>query len=246
MLRHAGGWIAVVLASLVVLGGSCAAAYREEAIANGGRIVGTVRVTGDVTPLPPQPVFKEKDFCGETVPDERLVVDPAGHLGNAVVHLVGIQAGKPIPRADPVRLENRKCAFVPHVVAATVGQTLEIQNQDPFLHDAHAILGPDTLFNLAIPKGGTVHQVLATPGTAHVNCNVRHTWMHAYLFVTEDPYHAVTDGGGRFIIDDVPPGTYTIAVWHEILGNRERQVTVAPGETATADFTLEAVAPEKP
>jgi len=70
--------------------------------------------------------------------------------------------------------------------------------------------------------------------------------MHAYLFVTEDPYHAVTDGGGRFVIDDVPPGTYKIAVWHEILGNRERQVTVAPGETATADFTLEAVAPEKP
>ena len=246
MLQHAGGRIAVVLASLVVLGGSCAAAYREEAIANGGRIVGTVRVTGDVTPLPPQPVFKEKDFCGETVPDERLVVDPAGHLGNAAVHLVGIQAGKPVPRADPVRLVNRKCAFVPHVVAASVGQTLEIQNEDPFLHDAHAILGPDTLFNLAIPKGGTVHQVLATPGTAHVNCNVRHTWMHAYLFVTEDPYHAVTDGGGRFVIDDVPPGTYTIAVWHEILGNRERQVTVAPGETATADFTLEAVAPEKP
>ena len=245
MLQHAGGRIAVVLASLV-LGGSGVAAYQEEAIANGGRIVGTVRVTGDVTPLPPQPVFKEKDFCGETVPDERLVVDPAGHLGNAVVHLVGIQAGKPVPRVAPIRLENRRCAFVPHVVAASVGQTLDIQNEDPFLHDAHAILGPDTLFNLAIPKGRTVHQVLATPGTAHINCNVRHTWMHAYLFVTEDPYHAVTDGGGRFVIDDVPPGTHTIAVWHEILGNRERQVTVAPGETATADFTLEAVAPEKP
>jgi hypothetical protein len=70
--------------------------------------------------------------------------------------------------------------------------------------------------------------------------------MHGYLFVTEDPYHAVTDGGGRFVIDEVPPGTYTIAVWHEILGNRERQVTVAPGETVTVDFTLDAVAPEKP
>jgi len=109
MLQHAGKRIAVVLGSLIVLGGSCAAGYREEAIANGGRIVGTVRVTGDVTPLPPQPVFKERDFCGETVPDERLVVDPAGHLGNAVVHLVGIQAGKPVPPAEPVRLENR-CA----------------------------------------------------------------------------------------------------------------------------------------
>jgi plastocyanin len=246
MLQHAGGRIAVVLASLAVLGGSCPAAYREEAVANGGRIVGTVRVTGGVMPLPPQPVWKEREFCGETVPDERLVVDPGGHLGNAVVHLVGIQAGKPVPRSDPVRLENRKCAFVPHVVAASVGQTLDIQNEDPFLHDAHAILGPETLFNLAIPKGRTVHHVLDTPGAAHINCNVRHTWMHAYLFVTEDPYRAVTDGGGRFVLDDVPPGTYTIAVWHEMLGSRERQVTVAPGETATADFALEAVAPQKP
>jgi hypothetical protein len=66
--------------SLIALGGAGAAAYREEAIANGGRIVGTMRVTGDFTLLPPQPVFKEKETCGESVPDERLVVDPAGHL----------------------------------------------------------------------------------------------------------------------------------------------------------------------
>jgi hypothetical protein len=207
MLRYAGGRIAIVLTSLIVVGGAATAAYREEPIANGGRILGTVHVMGDVTPLPPQPVFKEKGFCGESVPDERLVIDPAGHLGNAVVHLVGIQAGKPVPRSHPVRLENRKCAFVPHVVVSSIGQTLEIENDDPFLYDAHAILGPETLFNLAIPKGRTVHHVLDTPGTAHVNCNVRHTWMHAYLFVTDDPYHVVTDPSGRFVLDDVPPGT---------------------------------------
>jgi plastocyanin len=246
MLQHGGGRIAIVLASLVLLCGAGAATYREEAIANGGRIVGTVRVVGDVTPLPAQPVFKELDLCGETVPDERLVVDPAGHLGNAVVHLADIQAGKPVPRSETVRFDNRKCAFVPHVVAASVGQTLEIHNEDPFLHDAHAIRGTETLFNLAIPKGRTVHHVLATPGTAHVNCNVRHTWMHAYLFVTDDPYHAVTDPAGRFVLDDVPPGTYTIAVWHEMLGSSQRQVTVAPGKTATVDFALQAIAPEKP
>jgi len=246
MPQHAGRPIVIVLATLVVLGRTGAAAYREEAIANGGRIVGTVRVAGDVRPLPPQPVFKEQAFCGESTPDERLVVDPAGHIGNAVVHLVGIDAGKPVPRSDLVRLENRKCAFVPHVVAASVGQTIEIQNEDPFMHDAHAILGAETLFNLGIPKGRTVHHVLATPGTAHVNCNVRHTWMHAYLFVTDDPYHAVTDRDGRFVLDDVPPGTHTIAVWHEMLGSLQRQVTVAPGETATVDFTLEPVAPQNP
>ena len=240
-----GRRIAIVLASVVVAAATDSAAYREVAVTNGGRIVGTVRVIGEVTPLPPQPVFKEKDFCG-SVPDERLVVDASGHLAGAIVHVAGIEAGKPIPKSEPARLDNRKCAFVPHVVAASVGQTLEMHNEDPFLHDAHAISGVETLFNLAIPKGRTVHHVLARPGIAHVNCNVRHTWMHAYLFVADDPYHAVTDAGGHFVLDDVPPGTHTIAVWHEVLGSRERQVTVAPGETATVDFELEAIAPEKP
>ena len=235
----------LTLLTSVLLSAAVAAAYHETPVTNGARIVGTVRVAGNVSPLPPQPVYKEKEFCGTVVPDERLIVDPAGHLGGAVVHLPGIETGKPIVRSGPVRLDNRKCAFVPHVVAASVGDTLEMNNEDPFLHDAHAWLGPETLFNLAIPKGRTVHHVLAKPGIVHVNCNVRHTWMHAYLFVADDPYHVVTDAGGRFVLDDVPPGTHTIAVWHEMLGSRERQVTVAPGETATVDFQLEAVAPEK-
>src|SRR5262249_34495122 len=157
---------------------------------------------------------------------------------SAVVHLEGVDAGKAVPKSEPVHLDNRKCAFVPHVVAASVGQLLEMHNEDPFLHDAHAIVGPETLFNLAIPKGRTVRHVLDRPGIAHVNCNVRHTWMHAYLFVTDDPYHAVTDAAGRFAIDDVPPGQHRIAVWHELLGSRTLEVTVSPGQTATIDFTL--------
>jgi plastocyanin len=240
------GSACIVMAVALASGASAAAAYRETAVTDGGRIVGTVRVTGPVTPLPPQPVFKEKPFCGDNVADERLVVDAGGHLAGAVAHLRDVEAGKPVARAEPVRLDNRQCAFVPHVVAASVGQTLEMHNEDPFLHDAHAWLGTETLFNLAIPKGRTVRRVLDRPGIAHVNCNVRHTWMHAYLFVTENPYRVVTDGRGRFVLDDVPPGVHTITVWHELLGSRERQVTVAPGETATVDVELEALAPEAP
>ena len=141
---------------------------------------------------------------------------------------------------------HRKCAFVPHVLAASAGQTLEIHNADPFLHDAHALFGPRTLFNLGILKERTVRRALTDTGVTHVNCNLRHTWMHAYLFVTDGPYHAVTDAHGRYAIDDVPPGTYTLAVWHELLGDREREVTVAAEHELLVDFELQAVAPDVP
>ena len=236
----------LIAAAVLLYRANVDAAYRETTVTNGGRIVGTVRVAGAVTPLPPQAVFKEKTFCGDHVADERLIVDAAGHLAGVVAQLRGIESGKPVGHDVPVRLDNRKCAFVPHVVAASVGETLEMHNEDPFLHDAHAWLGTETLFNLAIPKGRTVRHVLARPGIVHVNCNVRHTWMHAYLFVTEHPYHAVTDGSGHFVLDDVPPGVHTIEVWHELLGSRERRVTVGAGETATIDFELEPLAPETP
>jgi plastocyanin len=235
----------VTFTAVLVVAVAVEAAYRDTQVTDGGGISGRVRVVGEIAPLPPQPVFKEKDYCGETVVDERLVTDAAGGLAGAVVHLVDVVAGKPVASSDEVRLDNRKCAFVPHVASASVGQRLEMRNYDPFLHDAHAWLGSRTLFNLAIPKGRTVSQTLTDPGIVHVNCNVRHTWMHAYLFIAEHPYHAVTDASGHFALDQVPPGTYTIAVWHELLGSREQKVTVAPGQTTTVDFELQAVAPEE-
>jgi hypothetical protein len=236
---------AALAALSLVLAGPARASYREIVVDDGGRIVGHVRVAGEVTPLPPAPVYREKTYCGDTMPDERLVVGATGGLAGAVVYLIGVEAGKPISRA-PVVLDNRRCAFVPHVLAGSVGQTLEIHNADPFLHDAHALFGPRTLFNLAILKDRTVRRTLADVGITHVNCNLRHTWMHAHLFVTDGPYTTVTDGDGRYAIDDVPPGDYTLAVWHELLGDRERAVTVAAWHELAADFELEAVAPAVP
>jgi plastocyanin len=219
-----------------------AAEYREIPITNGATITGQVRVAGEVPKLPPQPVFKQTETCGTEMPDERLIVGAGGALQNAIVYLTDIKAGKAPRLEQSVRLDNRKCAFVPHVLTATVGQTLDIHNSDPFLHDAHALLGSRTLFNVAIIKDRTVHQPLLESGLIHINCNVRHTWMHAYLYVSEHPYHAVTDSEGRFRLEDVPPGVWTLRVWHELLGSLDRQVRLNAGETSTQEITLQAAA----
>jgi hypothetical protein len=64
--------------------------------------------------------------------------------------------------------------------------------------------------------------------------------MQCWLGVLDHPYFAVTGTDGGFALRDVPPGEYTVAVWHERLGRSETKVTLAPRGTVTADFTLAA------
>jgi plastocyanin len=218
--------------------GPATAEYRQVEVKDGGTITGKVVLSGKAPVLPPQPVYKKKEYCGTTVLDERLVVGKGGTVQNAVVYLDGVSEGKRIDDSKPVVLNNYKCAFVPHVLSASLGQTLEIHNSDPFVHDAHARIGTRTLFNRGIPRGRTVREKLTEPGLIHINCNVRHTWMHCYLYVGDNPYHAVTGPNGSFTLQDVPPGHYTLKVWHEMLGGEDRQVDVHSGETTTVTFEL--------
>jgi plastocyanin len=237
--------VLLAIAWLVAFEGHALAADPPAEAKGAGSIAGQVRLVGEIPTLPPQPVYTHMDTCGSTVTDERLVVNDQRDLANVVVYLHDAPPGAAVPEA-PVTMDNVKCRFVPHVVAATVGQTLEIHNSDPFLHDAHAWLGTKTLFNRALIKGATIREPLAEPGLVHINCNVRHTWMQAYVFVGRDPYHAVTDQEGRFRIDGVPPGTYTVTMWHELVGSQDHQVTVTAGQTTVLDGELAVTAPPPP
>jgi hypothetical protein len=54
--------------------------------------------------------------------------------------------------------------------------------------------------------------------------------MRAYIIVTEHPYATVTDVVGRFSLDQVPEGQYTLRLWHERLGKLEAAVSVMAGQ----------------
>jgi uncharacterized protein (DUF2141 family) len=56
--------------------------------------------------------------------------------------------------------------------------------------------------------------------------------------VVDHPYYAVTNDDGSFSIQGLPPGTYTVEAWHEKLGTKTMQVTVAAQETKQADFSF--------
>jgi plastocyanin len=210
---------AAALAAAAWLTATTAAAYEGAEVPGGGVIEGAVTFSGAVPSLPPIPVEpKHQEYCGAQLPAETLIVD-AGTKGvrYAVVYLEGIARGKPRPDTPPIVLDNRKCLFVPHVLSATVGDTLRIRNADPTLHNIRARLLGETrsLMNVVQPtQGQETDREIRKPGVMALSCDA-HPHMHGWLLAFDHPYHAVSDAKGRFRLADVPPGRYRVVAWHE-------------------------------
>jgi plastocyanin len=211
--------------------------YEEMAVTNGGSIKGKVKLEGKAPKLPSQNITKFKEVC-QNVPNETLVLGPGQGIRYAVVTLEGIAKGQAVEREVVHELDNIKCRFLPHVVAASVGQFLLFKNSDPILHTAHAFFpNGQPQFNVGLYPGRASRKPLLNAGIVKILCEV-HPWMNAYVVVTDHPYHAVSDMYGDYEIRDVPPGVYKLKVWHESLGVQETKVEVKAGGVTPADFNL--------
>ena len=63
--------------------------------------------------------------------------------------------------------------------------------------------------------------------------------MSAYILVFTHRYFAVTDASGRYEIGRVPPGAYTLTVWHEGEVRETRAIVVSgAGGTIDAGFVI--------
>jgi plastocyanin len=145
-----------------------------------------------------------------------------------------IKAGKAIPEKT-VAIIDAKCTFTPHTSVGFKGNKFTIENEDPVLHTIHVYtyISGKTIFNIGLPeKGSLVTKTLTKTGIMELNCDC-HPWMQGFVYVFDNPYVAVTDEKGEFVIENIPPGTYSVAAWHEALGNiRLVDVRVESGKAA--------------
>jgi len=216
---------------------SVSAAYEETAVTNGATIRGVVTVEGTLPKLSPLQISKFKEVCKD-VPNESMIIGSDQGLRYAVVTLEGITKGKAVEKESVHELDNSRCRFVPHVLAASVGQFVLLKNTDPILHTAHAYFtAGQPQFNVGLYPGKVSRKPLVSAGVVKIVCEV-HSWMSAYIVVAEHPYQAITDTYGEYLISEISPGSYRLKVWHESLGTQEKQVEVKPGGSHNVDFVF--------
>jgi plastocyanin len=228
-------------------GSGPAAAQHLQAEAGGGGSIspaGTGVFRGRVVLDGPRPgrkkvmVVKDVAVCGKIDHvDDRLVVGDGGGIMNAVVSIHGVKGGR---KCDSMGkefvLDQRGCAYNPHVLLIPVGEKLKVLNNDGVLHNIHTYSTINPAFNIAQPKVlRELDRKFSAPERISVRCDV-HGWMSSWVIVVDQPYNAVTDENGNFEIEGVPPGTYTVECWQEELGEQTAVITM-DGSTAQHNFT---------
>jgi hypothetical protein len=239
--------LGLALGAVVLFGGADALAYDTAEVKDAGEVTGTITLQGappkaPAATMPKDLAPEDRAFCGgkEPLAPPFYVVDGAGHLKDVVVWLDGVAAGK-APAREAKKLANKDCRFGPHVQTMDVGAELVVENHDPILHNTHPVYVGDqsTLFNLAVPpKGQAVKKKVKRAGVLKVQCDAGHVWMRAFVHVFEHPYHVVTAADGSFRLKDVPPGKYTINVWHEASGTQSRPIEITASGKVVADFAM--------
>ena len=115
-----------------------------------------------------------------------------------------------------------------------MGSVIEAVNSDPILHTTH-LYGPLEV-NIALPfRGPRISRTVERPGMIIVKCDV-HSWMQAFIRVDAHPFHAVSDTRGSFRIPGIPPGSYTLEIWHETLGSQQQPVRIEAGKKTSVEI----------
>jgi plastocyanin len=209
-----------------------------------GAIQGIVTLNG--TPPPPRkvPVTIDQYVCGEAKDAEDLQLSPKLGIRNVVVWIdnppaesasPGVAGAPPRSSGAPaVDMDQKGCVFAPRVVLVPAGGTVNFLNSDRLLHNLHGRPKANSPFNRTQPKGRTIPLTFSQPEIFAVDCDL-HSWMKAWVVVTEHPFYAVSDPEGRFTLDGLPPGRHKVRLWHETLGTATRDVEVpASGRTDLA------------
>ena len=221
-----------------------------------GTITGTVMYDGDAPARPALTATKDQ-HCIDAVTgtkSEALVVSKGKGIKNVVIYARVRGAKVTVPDKNPV-MDQKGCAYYPHVLAVVAGSTVDITSSDPIAHNVHSHAKKNDAINYQIPQPGKVipHKI-AKAEEIKFTCDI-HAWMTGYIvavnsnfftvtgykdadgaWISSDDYEKSADTGG-YSIADVPAGKVRVVAWHEELGSANKTVEVPASGDIAVNFT---------
>jgi len=164
-----------------------------------------------------------------------FVVYIEGHVGTNTT-----APDKPVQvvTSRPSSVLQKGAMFEPHVLPVMRGTKVEWPNHDEIYHNVFSF-SEGNAFDLGLYKkdDGLKSVTFTNTGRVDVFCSI-HSRMNCIVLVLENPFFASTDSKGKYLIQNVPPGTYKLKAWHERLPSLTKEITVAESGDLKVDFTL--------
>ena len=225
-------------------------------VALAGNITGTVTYDGDAPARPPLTATKDQ-HCVDAVKgtkSEALVVSKGKGIKNVVIYARVRGAKVTLPEDNPV-MDQKGCAYYPHVLVVPVGATVDLTSKDPVAHNVHSHAQKNEQINIQIPKPGIVipHKIVK-PEEIKFTCDI-HAWMTGYIVAVPSNFYTVTGykdaedewlssdayeesaDTGTYTLENVPAGTVRVVAWHEELGSANKKVEVPASGDIAVNFT---------
>jgi len=171
-----------------------------------------------------------KDHSGKNIEDVVVLAVPADPRSAQHSKL-------PLDAVDQVDKQ-----FVPFVKPVFVGSTVRFPNSDNIRHQVYSF-SPAKKFELPLYSGANAQPVMFDkPGVVVLGCNI-HDWMIGYIYVAETPFFAKTGPQGTASIPDMPPGQYSVRIWHPSMDRAEeatnRQIVIGAEPLVDAAWQIE-------
>jgi len=253
------GQLAAVLSLLFAISPAGLAAkqkYQEVEVTDGGSISGRITFSGElpVDAIDRITINKNPDVCDEDGTGYREVVWVGvkdGALRGTFVFIDKISSGKKwqAPPGGNYLVLQEGCRFLPWAQVVQPGEiTIRHADPDSVLHNINTreMIGIEkgrvvkrTMFNFGQPDPGDIVKKLKPRRSPFISLNCEaHNFMFGFMMAPGHPYAVVVGDDGSYLIDNVPPGDYTVKAWHPRFGIQKSKLNVPAGDTATADFNF--------
>ncbi len=204
-----------------------------------GSLVATVNLDGEAPELDPFDTSGNSECGVDEVPDETVVVNDNGTLRNVVVSVKSGPDGFEADAGEQEVIDQENCRYIPHVTTVKAGETFEITDSDPQMHNVRGTSDGNQLFNKTTFEGQSFEQSFENPGVYNLECNV-HPWMNAWVYVTDHGRASVTGENGEASLSDLPAGDYELTFWHEQYGSQTQEVTIESDQEASVSVSFSA------